>query len=143
MIEAITFIIIFLSAITFFGFKVSKIRRNILLGRDINLSGNKAQRFKTMMMVAFGQWKMAARPIPFIMHFFIYAAFVITQIELIEIIIDGASGQHRFLWHQLESTLLAPVYTFTINFIEVLSVLAFIATITFLSRRNIIRLARF
>jgi hypothetical protein len=78
-----------------------KIRRNILLGRNIDLSDNKGERFKTMMMVAFGQSKMAARPVPFIMHFFIYAAFVVTQIELIEIIIDGSAGQHRFLWQYL------------------------------------------
>jgi heterodisulfide reductase subunit C len=77
------------------------------------------------------------------MHIFIYAAFIITQIELIEIIIDGLTGNHRIIWKTIQNTSLAPIYTFTINLIEVLSVLAFIATIVFLSRRNIIRLARF
>ena len=77
------------------------------------------------------------------MHFFIYAAFVITQIELLEIVIDGISGGHRRIWRAIDGTALSGLYTFTINFIEIISVLAFVATITFLSRRNIIRLARF
>jgi heterodisulfide reductase subunit C len=143
MISSIVFIVIFVSAFSFFGFKIFKIRRNILLGRDVNLSNPKGERFKTMMLVAFGQSKMAARPIPFIMHFFIYAAFIITQVELIEIIIDGSSNHHRIIWHLVEGTFLGSIYTFTINFIEILSVLAFVATLVFLSRRNIIRLARF
>lgn len=143
MIQSIVFIVVFVSAFSFFTFKILKVRRNILLGRDVDLSDNKGKRFSTMLKVAFGQTKMAARPIPFIMHFFIYAAFIVTQIELIEIIIDGAAGQHRFIWHLAEGTFFGTIYSFTINFIEILSVLAFVATIVFLSRRNIIRLARF
>ena len=143
MISAIIFTILLLASTVFFTIHVKKIRRNILLGKNIDLSDNKSERFKTMLKVAFGQSKMIFRPIAGIMHFFIYAAFVITQIELIEIIIDGVSGGHRRLWHIMDGTALAGLYTFTINFIEILSVLAFIATITFLSRRNIIRLARF
>ena len=143
MISSIIFILIFLSTSGFFGWKVLKIRRNILLGRDVDLSGNKGERTMTMLRVAFGQSKMAARPVPFIMHFFIYSAFVITQVELIEIIIDGSSGHHRFVWHLVEGSFFGSIYTFTINFIEILSVLAFVATLVFLSRRNIIRLARF
>lgn len=143
MISAIIFSILLVASAVFFTIHVKKIRRNILLGRDIDLSDNKSERLKTMLKVAFGQSKMVVRPVAGIMHFFIYAAFVITQIELLEIIIDGVSGGHRRLWHMLDGTALAGFYTFTINFIEILSVLAFIATITFLSRRNIIRLARF
>jgi heterodisulfide reductase subunit C len=143
MISAIIFSILLVASAIFFTIHVKKIRRNILLGRDIDLSDNKSERLKTMLKVAFGQSKMVVRPVAGIMHFFIYAAFVITQIELLEIIIDGVSGGHRRLWHMLDGTALAGFYTFTINFIEILSVLAFIATITFLSRRNIIRIARF
>lgn len=143
MISSIVFIVIFLSVFGFFGFKIFKIRRNILLGQNVDLSGSKVERIKTMMMVAFGQSKMAARPIPFIMHFFIYSAFLITQIELIEIIIDGCTGQHRFIWFLVEGNFIGSIYTFTINFIEIISVLAFLGTIVFLSRRNIIKLARF
>jgi heterodisulfide reductase subunit C len=143
MISAIIFSILLVASAVFFTIHVKKIRRNILLGRDIDLNDNKSERLKTMLKVAFGQSKMVVRPVAGIMHFFIYAAFVITQIELLEIIIDGVSGGHRRLWHMLDGTALAGFYTFTINFIEILSVLAFIATITFLSRRNIIRIARF
>ncbi len=143
MIGAIIFVVVFISSFAFFTFKILKIRRNILLGQNVNLSGNKGERLKTMLMVAFGQSKMTARPVPFILHFFIYAAFIITQIELIEIVIDGATDHHRSIWHIVEGSFLGSIYTFTINFIEILSVLAFVATILFLSRRNIIRLARF
>src|SRR5262245_59637931 len=121
--QSIAFVVIFLSAFGFFTYRILKIRRNILLVRDIDLSYKKGERLKTMLMVAFGQSKMAARPVPFIMHFFIYAAFIITQIELIEIIIDGSAGQHRFIWHHAEGTFFGGIYTFTINFIEILSVL--------------------
>lgn len=143
MISSILFSILLVASGVFFYLNAKKIRRNILIGRDIDLSDNKSERLKTMMKVAFGQTKMVVRPVAGIMHFFIYAAFVITQIELIEIIIDGVSNGHRSLWHAMDGSALAGIYTFTINFIEILSVLAFIATITFLSRRNIIRLARF
>lgn len=143
MTGIIAFVILFGSAFTYFGIKVMKIRRNILLGRNITINDRKSERWKTMVKVALGQSKMVARPLAGIMHFFIYAAFIITQIELIEIIIDGITGSHRRLWLAMEETSLAGLYTCTINTIEILSVLAFIATITFLSRRNIIRLARF
>jgi heterodisulfide reductase subunit C len=143
MISSILFSILLVASGVFFYLNAKKIRRNILIGRDIDLSDNKSERLKTMMKVAFGQTKMVVRPVAGILHFFIYAAFVITQIELIEIIIDGVSNGHRSLWHAMDGSAFAGIYTFIINFIEILSVLAFIATITFLSRRNIIRLARF
>lgn len=143
MISALLFTLLLLGSGTVFYLSIKKIRRNILLGKDISISDNKSERLKTMLKVAFGQSKMVARPVAGIMHFFIYAAFIITQIELLEIIIDGVSNGHRRLWHLIDGTFLAGLYTFTINLIEVLSVLAFVATITFLSRRNIIRLARF
>jgi len=143
MIQSIIFILIFLGAFGFFTFKILKVRRNILLGKDIDLSDHKGERLKTMLMVAFGQSKMTARPVPFLLHLFIYVAFLVTQVELIEIIADGATGNHRLIWHYTEGTFFGSIYTFVINFIEIISVLAFVATIAFLSRRNIIRLARF
>src|SRR5688500_6143662 len=143
MVQAIVFIVVFVSAFTFFTYKILKVRRNILLGRDIDLSDRKGKRFWTMTRVAFGQSKMTARPTPFLMHLFIYAAFLITQIELIEIIIDGATDHHRSIWHWTEGTFFSYIYVFTINFIEILSVLAFVATIVFLSRRNLLKLPRF
>ena len=115
-----------------------RIRRNILLGQDEKIGGDTGQRWRNVLLVAFGQQKMFKRWIPAVFHFFIYAAFLLTQIELIEIFIDGAAGRHRFF-----RPALGGFYTFLIGFIEVLSVLALAATIIFLIRRNILRIARF
>lgn len=90
------------------------------------------------MLVAFGQKKMFKRITPAILHLFIYVAFLLTQVELIEILIDGFFGVHRFF-----AQYLGGFYTFVMSVIEILSALALIATIIFLIRRNIIRLARF
>lgn len=143
IVSIIAFSIVFLGALGFFGFNVLKIVRNIRLGRAEDRSGHVAERLKVMTLVALGQSKMVVRPVAGILHIFIYLAFVVTQIELLEIIVDGFSGSHRAIWHALEGTALAGLYTLTINTIEFLSVLAFVATVIFLSRRNIIRLARF
>jgi heterodisulfide reductase subunit C len=143
MFSAVLFTLIFSLAVGLFGKKLLTIRRNILLGRDTLLEGSTTDRIKTMTMVALGQSKMVARPIAGILHVFIYLAFVFTQIELIEIVIDGVSNGHRTVWGLIDNSFLAPVYTIAINLIEILSVLAFIATVVFLFRRNIIRLARF
>ncbi len=143
MISSIVFILVFGTAFTLFILKVLKIRRNILLGKDVVLEGTPAERFKTMALVALGQSKMVVRPLAGILHIFIYLAFIFTQVELIEIIVDGVTNGHRTLWSFLEGTFISGIYTLGINLIEVLSVLAFVATLVFLSRRNIIRLARF
>jgi len=114
-----------------------KMRSNINLGRDVNRTDNRKERWKTMTLVALGQKKMFSRPIPALLHLAIYAAFVITQIELIEIFIDGIVGSHRMFRESLGG-----FYTFIISFIEILSVLALIATFAFLSRRNLIKVPR-
>ncbi len=137
MISQIVFAVLCLGGFAFFFWNVSKIRSNIFLGRDIDRTDNKAERWKTMMLVALGQKKMFTRPIPALLHLFIYAAFVITQIELIEIIVDGISGEHRVFREALGG-----FYTFMISFIEILSVLALVATVIFLVRRNVIKVKR-
>lgn len=137
MISSIIFVVFFVGASAFFFFNAKKIRRNILLGKDIKINDNKGERLKTMILVAFGQKKMFSRPIPAILHFFLYAAFVITQIELLEIVFDGATGSHRAFRASLGG-----FYTFMVSFIEILSVLAFIGTVAFLSRRNLLKVPR-
>jgi heterodisulfide reductase subunit C len=137
MISAIIFCILLIGSSVFFAINVKKIRRNILLGRDVDVTYNKSERLKTMLLVAFGQQKMFRKPIPAILHLFLYAAFIITQIELIEIIVDGISGSHRVFRPSLGG-----FYTFVVSFIEILSVLAFVGTIAFLSRRNLLRVPR-
>jgi heterodisulfide reductase subunit C len=137
MISIIAFTILFLSGTLYFIYNISKVRANILLGRDDNRSDNKKERLRTMILVAFGQKKMFNRPIPALLHLFLYVAFVITQIELIEIVADGVSGNHRMFRNGLGGG-----YTFMVSFIEVLSVLAFVGTVLFLSRRNLLKLPR-
>jgi len=137
MIASIIFGVLLIVGFGFFTWNILKIRSNIFLGREIHRTDSRKERWRTMLLVAFGQKKMFQRPIPAILHFFIYAAFVITQIELIEIIVDGISGNHRIF-----REFLGGVYTFAISFIEILSILAFIATIAFLARRNLLKIPR-
>lgn len=138
MVAIIVFAVLLLVGIGAFALNVGKIRANILLGRDVDRSDNKADRFKVMALVALGQKKMFKRPIPALLHFILYAAFVITQIELIEIFADGLSGDHRMFRASLGG-----FYTFMISFIEILSILAFVATFAFLARRNLLKIPRF
>ncbi|MDG1333494.1 MAG: (Fe-S)-binding protein [Crocinitomicaceae bacterium] len=137
MVSIAAFAIISLAGFGFFAWNMLKIRQNIRLGRDIDRSDNKGERWKTMTLVALGQKKMFTRPIPALLHFAIYAAFVITQIELIEIVVDGLSGNHRVFREALGG-----FYTFMVSFIEILSLLALIATVIFLARRNLLKLPR-
>lgn len=137
MIQSIVFGVILVAGFGLFGYNIWKVRSNILLGRDIDRTDNVAERWKTMILVAFGQQKMFTRPIPALLHFALYAAFIITQIELIEIIADGLTGYHRLFYSSLGG-----FYTFMISFIEILSVLALVATVVFLSRRNLLKLPR-
>jgi len=135
--QQLIFGVLTLLSFGFFAFNLRKIAQNIHLGQAINRSDNKAERWRTMLLVALGQKKMFSRPIPALLHLALYAAFVITQIELIEILVDGLSDSHRFFQNSLGA-----FYTFIISFIEVLSVLAFIGTLAFLARRNMLKLPR-
>jgi heterodisulfide reductase subunit C len=112
--------------------------RNIMLGTQDPIEGSKAERFKNTLFIALGQKKMFKRPLAAFLHLFIYVAFLFTQIELIEIFIDGFFGQHRFFQDKI-----GVVYTVLINFIEFLSLGTFIATLIFLSRRNLLKIPRF
>src|ERR1700752_2354361 len=138
MIAQIIFIIILAAAIWLFTKNVGKIRRNILLGRDADRSDNPGQRWKTMALVALGQSKMGKRPLAAVMHVFIYVGFVIINIEVLEILIDGVFGSHRSFSHPLGG-----LYNLLIGGFEYLAVLVLVACFTFLIRRNIGRLKRF
>lgn len=133
----VIFSILIIGGFYLFSKNVIQIRSNILLGRDIDRSDRASDRWKTMLLVALGQKKMFTRPIPALLHLCLYAAFIITQIELIEIFVDGFTNSHRMFRSSLGG-----FYTFMISFIEILSVLAFVATIFFLSRRNLLKLPR-
>ena len=138
MIGQIVFIIILAAAIYLFSKNVGKIRRNILLGRETDRSDHPAERWKTMAKIALGQTKMVKRPFAAVMHFFIYVGFIIINIEVLEILIDGIFGSHRIF-----SQPLGNLYGLLIGGFEVLAVLVLVACIAFLSRRNIGHLKRF
>lgn len=138
MIQTLLFILV-LGVTGWYAWKgYGRVWRNIQLGKPGNVTGDRAERWRNVLLVALGQQKMFKNWIPAVLHLFIYLAFVVTQVELIEIFIDGLSGSHRFF-----APALGGFYTFVISFIEILSALAFVATVVFLARRNLLRLPRF
>ncbi len=118
--------------------KATAIRRNILLGKDEDYSGNAAARWKNLLLLAFGQKKMFKNPLVAVMHFVIYAGFIIINLEVLEIVLDGLLGTHR-----LFSKPLGGLYSFLINSFEFLAVGVITVCVIFLIRRNIIKLKRF
>ena len=138
IIQQLLFVLLSAAAIFFFSRKVKEISRNIKLGRDENLSDNSSERWKNLLLLAFGQKKMFRNPLVAVMHFFVYAGFIIINIEVFEIVLDGITGKHRLFAAPLGS-----FYSFLINAFEVLALLVLVACIIFLVRRNIINLKRF
>ena len=135
----IIFAVILIIGIGYFSRNVKKLFRNIKLGRDLDVSDDKPQRWKNMSMIALGQSKMVKRPIAGFLHVIVYVGFVIINIEVLEIIIDGLIGTHRIGLHILPNA----VYGFLIGSFEVLAVLVLIAVVAFWLRRNVIKLKRF
>jgi heterodisulfide reductase subunit C len=133
----ILFAVILILGIGYFAKNISKLRRNIKLGQDIDVSDNKSQRWKNMAMIALGQSKMVVRPIAGFLHIIVYIGFVIINIEVLEIVIDGLFGTHRVL------SGLGGIYGFLISSFEILAVLVLMAVIIFWIRRNIMKLKRF
>ncbi|WP_378187721.1 4Fe-4S dicluster domain-containing protein [Aquimarina sp. W85] len=136
-IPNILFVIALLAGIGFFSNNVRKIVRNIKLGKDIDRTDNKSERFKNMAMIALGQSKMVRRPIAGILHIIVYVGFIIINIEVLEIIIDGIAGTHRIF------SFLGGVYDFLIASFEILAFLVLIGVIIFWTRRNITKIKRF
>jgi heterodisulfide reductase subunit C len=138
IIQQILFIILTGGAIILFSKKVKEIYRNINLGRDEEISGNSGERWKNLLLLALGQKKMFRYPLVGIMHFVIYAGFIIINIEVLEIVLDGVFGTHRMF-----ANTFGGFYTFLIDFFEVLAITVLIACVIFLIRRNILKLKRF
>ena len=132
------FFICLVLGIGLFVKSLREIYRNIRLGIPINRSDHKAERWKTMAKVALGQSKMVVRPVAGILHIFVYVGFVIINLELIEIFIDGLFGTHRFL----ETIFGSPVYSFFTATLEILAFLVVFAVVIFFIRRNIIHIRR-
>ena len=139
-ISNIIFILLLIAGSGLFIFNARKIRRNILLGKDVSRSDKKSERWKLMTLVALGQKKMFSRPIPALLHLFVYVGFVLINIEVLEMFIDGTFGTHRFLsflnfdgFH---------LYNMMIGSFEVLAFLVTFGCAAFLIRRNIIHVKR-
>ncbi|UYQ91061.1 (Fe-S)-binding protein [Chitinophaga horti] len=136
--QQIMFLIAFAAAVYFFAKKAGFIRKNILLGRDVELNDRKDERLRNLILLAFGQKKMFRNPLVAVLHFFVYAGFIIINIEILEIILDGILGTHR-----LFAPLLVGLYTFLISAFEILAVTVIVGCAIFLARRNMIKLKRF
>ncbi len=137
-LDNIFFTIALIIGFGIFATNVKKIYRNIRLGKPIDRSDNKSQRWKQMLMIAFGQTKMVRRPIAGILHLVVYIGFVIINLELLEIIIDGLFGTHRVF-----SGFLGSFYNVLIASFEILALLVVVAVVVFWLRRNAIKLKRF
>ena len=137
MIAQVVFGILLIAAIALFARNLGRIGRNIHLGKPQAINDRKAERWSTMARVALGQSKMVVRPVAGIMHILIYAGFIIINIEVLEIIIDGLFGTHRI------GAFLGGFYDFLIGSFEILAIGVLLACIVFIARRAIIQLPRF
>lgn len=137
MLAQVLFAIFLFAAIILFSINIRKVIRNINLGKDINRTDRKPERWITMLKVAFGQSKMTARPIAAILHLFVYVGFIIINIEVLEIIIDGLFGTHRVF------SVIGSAYNVLIASFEILALLVLVSVLAFISRRIILKLKRF
>ncbi|TXE16978.1 (Fe-S)-binding protein [Psychroflexus gondwanensis] len=131
------FVIVLIAAFLFFAKNVSSLKRNINLGKDVDRKDHKNLRFKKMMKIALGQSKMVVKPISGTLHIIVYVGFIIINIEVLEIMIDGIAGTHRIF------AFLGPVYDVLIGSFEILAFLVLVSVILFWTRRNVMNIKRF
>jgi heterodisulfide reductase subunit C len=136
-LDNILFFIILAIGIGYFTINIKKIVRNIKLGQNVNRSDNSGERWKNMAMIALGQSKMVKRPVAGLLHVIVYIGFIVINLEVLEIIIDGLFGTHRIF------SFLGGLYNVLIASFEILAVLVLVAVIVFWIRRNTIKLKRF
>ncbi len=118
--------------------RIKFLRRNILLGKAETRNDQSESRWKTMMLVAFGQQKMFKRIVPAFLHLLIYVGFLVINLEVLEFILDGILGSHR-----LFAPVLGGLYTTAINMFEFLAVAVLVSCVAFLIRRNVMKVERF
>ncbi len=135
----ILFALALTAGIGFFVMNIRKISRNIKLGKDVNRTDRKADRWKNMAMIALGQSKMVKRPFSGFLHVIVYVGFIIINIEVLEIVIDGLLGTHRIF----QGIIGDAFYAFLIGTFEILAALVFVAVILFWTRRNVANIKRF
>ena len=137
MISNILFALALVAAVALFARNIRRVVRNIRLGRDQVINDRPADRWTELARVALGQSKLVSRPVAGLMHILIYAGFIIINIEVLEIIIDGLFGTHRV------GAVLGPVYDVLIGSFEVLAVGVLVACLVFIARRSVLQLPRF
>ena len=137
MIAQVLFAVVLVAAIVLFMRNARRIARNIHLGRSEARNDRKGERWALMTRVALGQSKMVVRPVAGVLHIIVYAGFVIINIEVLEILIDGLFGTHRIF------SFLGDFYDFLIGSFEWLALGVWVACVIFLVRRNVIKLKRF
>lgn len=137
MITQLTFVALLAGATYLFSSNIKKIIRNIRLGKELNRSNDNVKRWQTMLSVALGQSKMGTRPLVAFLHLIVYAGFIIINLEVLEIMIDGVFGTHRFF------SPIGGLYNFLIGSFEVLALLVALACAVFLIRRNVLKIKRF
>lgn len=134
----IGFVLLALAASWLFAVKIGEIRQNILLGKDEDLTDQSPKRWRNLLLLAFGQKKMFKNPLVAVMHLVVYGGFIIINLEVLEIILDGLLGTHR-----LFLPLLGNVYTWLINGFEILAAGVLLFCVVFLIRRNLLKIKRF
>ncbi len=137
-LQQILFVLVLAVASYLLARRYKFIKKGINLGKPLNRTDRKPDRWKSMLLVAFGQKKMFKKPLPAFLHLFVYVGFLIINVEVLEFIIDGLAGTHRIFAPYLGS-----VYTILMNFFEFLAVAVLSACVIFLIRRNIIKINRF
>jgi len=136
-ISNILFALLLIAGIGFFTKNVKKLIRNINLGKDIDRSDHKSERWKNMINIALGQSKMVSRPVAGLLHIVVYLGFIIINIEVLEIVIDGLLGTHRVF------SFAGGLYDFLIGAFEILAFLVLLSVIIFWIRRMILKIPRF
>jgi len=143
LFQQILFVLVVAIAAYFFLGRIFRIRKNILLGRGEDRSDHPSQRWRSMLLVAFGQSKMFKKTIAAFLHLLIYIGFIVINFEVIEFILDGVLGKHRTVAGLLEKWNLTGFYTATLNIFEFLTVLVILSCVFFLIRRNVLKVNRF
>ena len=137
LLQNIFFVLALALGIGFFSRNIRKIIRNIRLGRAVAVEGPASERWKNMARIALGQQKMVVRPVSGFLHIIVYVGFIIINIEVLEIIIDGIFGTHRIF------SFLGGFYNFLIGSFEILALLVIVSVVIFWLRRNALKLQRF
>ena len=135
----IIFSFLLVISLGFFGRNIKKLIRVINLGKPVDRSDNPAKRFSNMIRIALGQSKMVTKPISGALHVIVYLGFIIINIEVLEILIDGITGSHRFFSKYFNTS----IYNFLIASFEIFALLVLISVIIFWTRRNLIKIKRF